>query len=65
MSEAIYLPDTSALPTVKVHPIAVMGILNSYMRRTDRNARIIGTLMGVAREGNIEILGNIYTLHCI
>ena len=60
MTEAIYLGEATsafALPTVKLHPIVVMNILNSYSRRSDKEARVIGTLMGVIKEGNIEILG--------
>jgi hypothetical protein len=57
MSEALYLNDGSHLPTVKVHPLVVMEILNSYIRRSDRQARVMGTLMGIIREGNVEILG--------
>ena len=57
MSEAIYLAGESALPCVKLHPMAVMNILNSFIRRNDRQARLIGTLMGIVREGNIEIMG--------
>lgn len=43
------------LPSVLVHPTAVMSALNSYMRRTDRGARVIGTLMGMIREGRVEV----------
>lgn len=44
-------------PAVKVHATAVMAILGAYARRDDRNARIMGTLLGVRREGNIEVRG--------
>ena len=55
--ETIYLVGESALPTVRLHPMAVMNILNSFVRRSDRQARLIGTLMGIVREGNIEVVG--------
>jgi translation initiation factor 3 subunit F len=42
-------------PAVKVHATAIMAILGAYARRDDRNARIMGTLLGVRREGNIEV----------
>jgi len=35
-----------ALPKVNLHATAVFGILNHFMRRTDRDARVIGTLLG-------------------
>ena len=57
MSEAIFLVGESTLPTVRLHPMAVVNILNSFVRRSDRQARLIGTLMGIVREGNIEIVG--------
>lgn len=62
MSEALFLPEVSALPTVKVHPTAVMSILNSYIRRSDQQTRVIGTLMGVIKEGHVEVLGNVYSI---
>jgi JAB1/Mov34/MPN/PAD-1 ubiquitin protease len=63
MSEAIYLQDSTPLPAVKVHPTAIMSILNSYARRTDQNTRVIGTLMGVVKEGAVEVLGTLYTIN--
>lgn len=45
------------LPLVKLHPTVVFSILNSFSRRSDQNSRVIGTLLGVVKEGNtIEIL---------
>jgi hypothetical protein len=39
--EAISLAQ-DALPKVNLHATAVFGILNHFMRRTDRDARVIG-----------------------
>jgi len=44
------------VPYVKIHPIAIMGILNSYDRRTYKQERVIGTLLGFINEGCIEVI---------
>ena len=62
MTEAISLDEAGALPSIRLHPSVVMNILNSYMRRSDRKARVIGTLMGTVKEGKIEILGTVFSL---
>lgn len=54
LKEAITLSDDN-VPYVKIHPIAIMGILNSYDRRTSKQERVIGTLLGFINEGCIEV----------
>lgn len=39
------------MSSVKLHPTAVFAILNSYSRRTDRDGRIIGSLLGTYKNG--------------
>jgi translation initiation factor 3 subunit F len=51
---ALNLSDVP-LPVVKLHPTVVLSILNHYIRRDDRQTRVIGTLLGVRTEGNVEI----------
>jgi translation initiation factor 3 subunit F len=56
MSVALSLDDgTCALPSVKVHPTAIFGILNHFSRRSDLDTRVIGTLLGTRNGNEIEI----------
>ena len=47
--EAVKLGDSS-LPKVKVHATVVLSMLNSYVRRSPRDSRVIGTLLGEVKE---------------
>lgn len=40
---------------VRVHPVVIFNILDHYIRRSEQQDRVIGTLLGVNYEGNIEI----------
>ena len=42
-------------PTIKVHATAIFSILNHFMRRSDGDARVIGTLLGKVEDGVIEV----------
>ncbi len=55
MSVALTLEPSGALPVVKLHPSVVMEILTLYNKRTERNARIIGSLLGTNRDGVCEV----------
>lgn len=52
---ALALGDTP-IPIVKVHPTVVFSILNSFVRREKRDSRVIGTLLGVVKDGQIEVI---------
>jgi translation initiation factor 3 subunit F len=52
--EALKLSDAHS-PIVKLHPTALMSILHSYSRRHDREARVIGTLLGSVKGDVIEV----------
>jgi hypothetical protein len=41
--------------SVKVHPVVIFNILDHFIRRTEGQDRVIGTLLGVNVEGVIEI----------
>jgi translation initiation factor 3 subunit F len=57
--EALSLPGEDALPTIKVHPTVVFSILNHFSRRSDLEARVIGTLLGT-KTGNVIEITNCY-----
>jgi translation initiation factor 3 subunit F len=51
---------------VILHPSALFGILDHYLRRTDAQARVIGTLLGTRAAdgaGGIEVTGAFAVLH--
>ena len=52
--ETLTLSDAK-LPKVLLHPTAAFSILNSYMRRSDKNMRVIGTILGTVTDDVIEV----------
>ena len=52
--EALTLGD-EPLPVVRVHATAIFNILNNFIRRDDRNFRVLGTLLGMVKsnDGNV------------
>ena len=44
--------DFSRAPSVTIHPTALFSILDHYLRRTDTQQRVIGTLLGTRSEGD-------------
>lgn len=54
-SEESLVLSTESVPVVRLHATALFGILNNHARREVRNSRVIGTLLGVKREGFIDV----------
>ncbi|KAH9983568.1 Mov34-domain-containing protein [Russula compacta] len=58
-SSAVYLNLSSGpvhrAPSISVHPTALFSILDHYLRRTDAQQRVIGTLLGTRNEGDNAI----------
>ncbi|KAG6850897.1 hypothetical protein H0H93_006723 [Arthromyces matolae] len=48
---------------VTVHPVALFTILDHYLRRTDNQERVIGTLLGTRTETEIEVRSAFAVLH--
>ena len=40
---------------VKIHPVALFTIVDSYERRPELSKRVIGTLMGSRQKGVVEV----------
>lgn len=53
--EALSLGDAPNTIVVKLHPTIVFSVLNNFVRRSDRETRVIGTLLGTVTNGCIEI----------
>lgn len=57
-------PDRRAPTSVTVHPVALFSILDHYLRRTDTQERVIGTLLGTRSDnGEIEVRSAFAVLH--
>jgi translation initiation factor 3 subunit F len=55
MVASLLLPLTGANITVKVHPVVLLQICDAYIRRNDKQDRVIGTLLGTATEGVVNV----------
>ena len=50
--------------SVTVHPVALFSILDHYLRRTDAQDRVIGTLLGTRSDtGEVEVRSSFAVLH--
>jgi hypothetical protein len=49
--------------SVTIHPVALFSILDHYLRRTDAQDRVIGTLLGTRTESEIEVRSSFAVLH--
>eukprot|EP01038_Epipyxis_sp_PR26KG_P007098 gene7098-9685_t len=52
--EALTLSDAPH-PKIRVHPTVIFSILNNYSRRSNRDSRVIGTLLGEVKDGIVEV----------
>lgn len=52
---SLLLPPPGANVTVKVHPVVLLQICDAYMRRNDKQDRVIGTLLGSAADGIVSV----------
>lgn len=55
LKEALVLND-EYLPSIRLHATAIFSILNSHSRREEKQTRVIGTLLGYAKEGYINVI---------
>ncbi|KAH8118704.1 Mov34-domain-containing protein [Phellopilus nigrolimitatus] len=71
-SSAIHLQNVNSGSTlnpirtvqnVTIHPVALFSILDHYLRRTDTQERVIGTLLGTRTETEIEVHNCFAVLH--
>eukprot|EP00697_Spironema_sp_BW2_P017135 gnl/Spiro4/8700_TR4551_c0_g1_i1.p1 gnl/Spiro4/8700_TR4551_c0_g1~~gnl/Spiro4/8700_TR4551_c0_g1_i1.p1 ORF type:complete len:310 (+),score=96.68 gnl/Spiro4/8700_TR4551_c0_g1_i1:41-970(+) len=51
-----FTADASAPPSlVQIHPVVLLSILDHHTRRAEQSGRVIGTLLGFAHDGTIEV----------
>ncbi|KZT60705.1 Mov34-domain-containing protein [Calocera cornea HHB12733] len=53
----------SPVTSVTVHPIALFSILDHYLRRDEKQDRVIGTLLGSRQDGEVEVKSAFAVLH--
>ena len=62
-SMLLFLPRRTP-SSVTVHPVALFSILDHYLRRTDAQERVIGTLLGTRSDtGEIDVRSSFPVLH--
>ncbi|KAL5487681.1 hypothetical protein ACEPAI_5789 [Sanghuangporus weigelae] len=54
---------TRSIQNVIVHPVVLFNILDHYLRRKDSQERVIGTLLGIRTETEIEVHNCFAVLH--
>ncbi|EJD01517.1 Mov34-domain-containing protein [Fomitiporia mediterranea MF3/22] len=54
---------TRSIQNVTIHPVVLFTILDHYLRRTDDQERVIGTLLGTRTETEIEVHNCFAVLH--
>lgn len=69
---ARYIPQSSQINgrlcrrtpnKVTIHPVALFSILDHYLRRSEGQERVIGTLLGTRRDNEIEVKSSFAVLH--
>ncbi|KAF8165585.1 JAB1/Mov34/MPN/PAD-1 ubiquitin protease-domain-containing protein [Crassisporium funariophilum] len=48
---------------ITIHPVALFSILDHYLRRTDTQDRVIGTLLGTRSDNEVEVRSSFAVLH--
>lgn len=49
--------------SITIHPVALFSILDHYLRRTDSQDRVIGTLLGIRADNEVEVRSSFAVLH--
>jgi translation initiation factor 3 subunit F len=57
MVASLLLPISGSNINVKVHPVVLLQICDSYIRRGEKQDRVIGTLLGTVSEGTVNVSG--------
>lgn len=54
-TQPLVFADQNLAPNVKVHPVVLFSIIDHYTRRNEGQDRVIGTLLGSVRDGEVEV----------
>lgn len=55
MVASLLLPISGSNINVKVHPVVLLQICDSYIRRGEKQDRVIGTLLGTVSDGTVNV----------
>jgi translation initiation factor 3 subunit F len=58
-----YIISPRPVTTVTIHPVALFSILDHFLRRTESQERVIGTLLGTRTETDIEVKSSFAVIH--
>lgn len=61
-SAQVLLPTSTASVCVRLHPVALFTICDAYIRRNEKQERVIGTLLGTVVDGNVFEVKNCYVV---
>ncbi len=48
---------------VTIHPVALFSILDHYLRRTEKQDRVLGTLLGTRNDSEVQVRSSFAVLH--
>ena len=55
MVSSLLLPVGGPGVSVKVHPVVLLQVCDAFIRRNEKQDRVIGTLLGVATDGVVQV----------
>jgi translation initiation factor 3 subunit F len=55
MVASLLLPISGSNINVKVHPVVLLQICDSYIRRGEKQDRVIGSLLGTVSDGTVNV----------
>lgn len=55
MPAKVLLPTFGPSLRVNIHPLVLFSICDAYIRRSEKQERVIGTLLGVISDGVVEV----------
>jgi len=55
MVASLLLPISGSNINVKVHPVVLLQVCDSYIRRGEKQDRVIGTLLGTITDGTVNV----------
>ena len=62
--KAVVVTFLRRTPTsITIHPVSLFSILDHYLRRTDAQDRVIGTLLGIHNDNEVEVRSSFAVLH--
>jgi translation initiation factor 3 subunit F len=61
-TKAVLLPTSNTSVSVRVHPVALFAICDAYIRRNEKQERVIGTLLGTVTDSNVLEVKNCYVV---